>query len=338
MLFLRLDKINPMQQNQDNAIDLLQFIWNKRKPLIVITLIAAIISAGISLIITPKFQSVVTLYPAMSNTVAFTDEFHSEQSATSFGEEEQAEQMIQILKSADVRNRIIWKYDLMKHYDIDTASKTKMTELNLTYEENIGFRRTAYGSVEISVMDTDPVTAANIANDIAKFVDSAKNRMISERAKNALIVAKAERDKLKTDIKEIVDSMSSLSALGVVNNESRPALLEALANAKDVTTRNIIQKKIDATDKFGSIYANMEFQLDWMNVRLSTKDAVYEQLKSDANLNISHKFEVEKAYPAEKKAYPVRWLMVAVSTFSGLLFGIVLLLALTKIKQLKAAE
>lgn len=327
-----------MQQNQDTAIDLLQFIWNKRKPLIILTVVAAIASAVISLIITPKYQSTVTLYPAMSSTVAFTDEFHSDQSSTSFGEEEQAEQMIQILKSADVRNRIIWKYDLINHYKIDTSSKTKMTQLNLTYEENIGFRRTAYGSVEISVLDIDPNIAAKIANDIANFVDSAKNRMIRERAKNALYVAKLERDKLKTDIKEIVDSMSSLSALGVVNNESRPALLEALVNAKDITTRSLIQKKIDATDKYGSIYANMEFQLDWMNVRLSTKDAVYEQLKSDANLNISHKFEVEKAYPAEKKAYPIRWLIVVVSTFSALLFSIVLLLLWEKIKQLKASE
>ncbi len=325
-----------MQENQNNAVDLLQFIWKKRKALIIISIIAALVSAGVSLIIQPKFKSVATLYPAMASTVSFTDDITPEQSSAQFGEEEQAEQMIQILKSADVRNRIIWKYDLINHYEIDTASKTKITDLNLTYNENISFRRTAYGSVEISVMDKDPIVASNIANDISNYIDSAKNRMINDRSAQALYVAKQQRDKLKADIKMIVDSMSTLSNMGVVNQETRPSLIEALVNAKDVTTKKMIQQKVDATDKYGSIYANMEFQLDWMNVRLSTKDAVYEQLKSDATSSFSHKFVVEKAYPAEKKAYPVRWLIVAISTIATFLFGIVLFLVLDKIRELNA--
>ena len=104
-----------MTTSQNNhAEDLLQFIWNKRKLIILITVIAAIASIIYSLLIEEKFKSTVTLYPAMSNTVAFTDEVHPEQSAAQFGEEEQAEQMIQILQSAEIRNSIIGKYNISK--------------------------------------------------------------------------------------------------------------------------------------------------------------------------------------------------------------------------------
>ena len=324
-----------MQDNRNNnAQDLVQFIWDKRKSIITLTFAAAIAASIYSLLIEKKYKSVVTLYPAMSNTVAFTDEIHAEQSAAQFGEEEQAEQMIQILQSADVRNKVIGKYNLMNHYEIDSSSNIKMTSLHETYDDNISFKRTKYGSVQIIVLDKDPVMAANMANDIAMFFDGAKNRMINERSQEALTVAESERNKLQHDIDAIVDTMVALSRMGVVDKETRPSLIAAYANAKDAATRNLIQKKIDATDKYGSIYANYEYKLEWMNIRLSTKDAVYEQAKSDATSSFSQKFKVEDAYPSEKKAYPIRWMIVAVATISAFLFSIILLLVMEKIKEL----
>ena len=326
------------QNNNNQAEDLIQFIWNKRKLLILITLVAAIAAAVYSLLIEEKFKSVVTLYPAMSNTVAFTDEVHPEQSAAQFGEEEQAEQMIQVLKSGEIRNTIIEKYNLMNHYEIDTASKIKYTLLNRTYEENVSFSRTKYGSVLIEVMDKNPQMAADMANDIANLFDNAKNRMINERSKEALEVAKSERDKLLKEIQIVVDTLAYLNKIGAVDKETRPTLITALANAKDGATKELIKEKIKATDKYGSIYSNYENKLEWMNIRLSTKDAVYEQVKSDANSSFSHKFTVEKASVSERKAYPVRWLIVVVSTISAFLFAIVLLLVFEKIKELKRKE
>ena len=35
-----------------------------------------------------------------------------------FGEEEQAEQLVQILQSAQIKDLIVEKFDLMKHYNI----------------------------------------------------------------------------------------------------------------------------------------------------------------------------------------------------------------------------
>ncbi|MGB1040558.1 MAG: Wzz/FepE/Etk N-terminal domain-containing protein [Flavobacteriales bacterium] len=328
-----------MTQNENNnAEDLIQFIWNKRKLLIIITIIGAIASIVYSLVIQEKYKSTVTVFPAKSTTVAFTDEVHPEQSASTFGEEEEAEQMIQVLQSGDIRNAIISKYNLMEHYEIDTSSKIKYTALNKTYEENVSFSRTKYGSVLIDVMDKNPQMAADMANDIANLFDKAKNRMINERSKEALDVAESERNKLKDDIQSIVDTLAALNNLGVVDKETRPTLITALANAKDGSTKKLIEAKIKATDKYGSIYSNYENKLEWMNIRLSTKDAVYEQLKSDANSAFAHKFTVESASASEKKAYPIRWLIVVVSTISTFLFAIVLLLVFEKIKDLKRKE
>ena len=70
-----------------------------------------------------------------------------------------------------------------------------------------------------------------------------------------------------------------------------------------------------------------------MSKRLANMETSYEQAESDANSYLSHKFIVEKAYPAEKKAYPIRWLIVVLSTFSALLFGVTGILIKNRIDQ-----
>lgn len=325
-------------KENNHAEDLLQFIWNKRKLVILITFIAAIAAIIYSFMIEEKFKSAVTLYPAMSTTVAFTDIVDPDQSAATFGAEQQAEQMIQVLQSAEIRDKIVSKYNLMEHYDIDPNSSLKNTSLNKTYAGNVSFARTRYGSVLIEVMDKDPKMAADIANDISMFYDGAKNRMINKRSGEALEVAESERNKLKDEIEMIVDSLAKLNKMGVVDQETRPTLITALASAKDAATRKTIENRIIATDKFGSVYSDFEDKLEYMNLRLSTKNSVFEQLKSDATSAFSHKFTVEKAFPSEKKAYPIRWLIVVVSTISAFLFSIILLLVFEKLKDLKSKE
>mgnify|MGYP007000450701 len=64
-----------------------------------------------------------------------------DQSVSKFGENEEAEQMLQILESSSIRSEIIDKFDLLKHYEIDLESKYINTDLTKTYLDNINFRR-----------------------------------------------------------------------------------------------------------------------------------------------------------------------------------------------------
>jgi hypothetical protein len=45
----------------------------------------------------------------------------------------------------------------------------------------------------------------------------------------------------------------------------------------------------------------------------------------DATQSLPHKFVINTAYKAERKSYPIRWLIVVVSTFSVILLAIIFL-------------
>src|SRR5436305_1996075 len=116
------------------STSLLFLLVRWRKPLIIVflsTLVAAFIFSGPSFI-QPKYRSSVIFFPSSTNSIskAILEESNSEkQDILAFGEEEQAEQMLQILNSDDIRQSIINKYHLLQHYDIDVDESFPMTRL-----------------------------------------------------------------------------------------------------------------------------------------------------------------------------------------------------------------
>mgnify|MGYP003953032463 CR=1 FL=1 len=324
-----------MKSTINSSFDLISFIWNNKKPLLFIGLIAAFTSAIVSLIIEEKFESTVTLYPAKTSSVTFNEVITEDQSISKFGEEEEAEQMLQILESSNIRNQILGRYNLMNHYDIDSSSKYTQTELNLTYSENINFKRNNNGAVLITVMDKSPDTAALIANDIANLFDSTKNAMIHERALTDFKIKKEKLKKIQLEMQQLEDTMSKLTSIGVVTDDAYQALTEAYVNTKDASIKKAFQSKIKMTEKYASILKSFQIKVEFLAERLATMETSYEQAESDANSYLSHKFIVEKAYPAEKKSYPIRWLIVVMSTASSILLALLGFLLIDKIKSLQ---
>ena len=324
-----------MTATENESYDLISFLWKNKKPLIIIGVIAFISSAIVSLIIEEKFESTVTLYPAKTSSVTFSEIITEDQSVSKFGEDEEAEQMLQILESSSIRGKIINKYNLLKHYDIDEKSKYVNTDLTKTYLENINFKRNNNGAVLINVLDKNPDTAALIANDIASLFDSIKNAMIHERAVNDFEIKKQKLNKIKSQMQQLRDTMTSLSSMGVVIDDAYRALTEGYINAKDSEMKKSFKKKMNMTEQYGSILKSFQIKAGFLSKRLANMETSYEQAESDANSYLSHKFIVEKAYPAEKKAYPIRWLIVVLSTFSSVVLGISGLLIKKKVELLK---
>ena len=318
-----------------NSLDLLGFLWKNRKSILIIGFIAAVVSSFVALVIEEKFESTVTLYPSKTSSVSFGEINNEDQTVSKFGEEEEAEQMLQILESAKIREEIITKFDLLNHYEIDTTGKYIFTELNETYADNISFTRNKNGAVLITVLDKSPDTAALIANEIADLFDRTKNAMIHARATTDFNIKKEKLKKLESEMQSLRDTMSVLSSLGVVTADAYQGLTDAMLKAGDLKTKNEYKQKLAMTEKFGSLLKAFQIETEFLSERIATLKSSYEQAETDANSFPSHKFTVEEASPAEKKSYPVRWLIVVISSLSSVLFTCIVLLFNEKIKELK---
>lgn len=309
-----------------NSVDLLIYIWKKKTILAVVGLIAGIASIVISLLITPMFKSTVIMFPASNASVSkdlLSQNYAGRQSVHGFGEEEQAEQLLQILNSEPIRARIIEKYNLMEHYEIETDAKYPLTALYNQYRSNINFRLTEYMSVEIAVLDRDPEYAANMANDISFLVDTVYNHMKKERALEALRLVE----------REYRDAAASLSVLRDSMNRLSQQLSAGIKTSGD-PGYNLIR----AISENGPLLLTMQSLVRYEAQLVSELNLRYKEARLEAEQNLSHRFVVEEAYPSEKKAYPRKSLIVIVSTLSALLFALVVLIILDNIRARVAIQ
>jgi uncharacterized protein involved in exopolysaccharide biosynthesis len=235
------------------------------------------------------------------------------------GEEEQAEQMLQILNSNLIRDRIIEKYDLVRHYNIGEGSRFKYTRLHKEYENNVKFRRTEYMAVKITVFDTDPQIAADIANDIAALLDSTKNIMQQERATKAFRIVETEYKNLEAEVENIVDSLEFLGRRGVNDYERQSEVLNMqLAIALSQNNQNairVLQQRLDTLGKYGGRFLSLKNALEFKTEQLTLLKTKYQEAKVDAEESLPQKFVVNSAYKAERKSYPIRWIILVVTVF-----------------------
>jgi uncharacterized protein involved in exopolysaccharide biosynthesis len=335
--------INETKKGEDfDSTNLVIFLYKWRKPLFIVMVIALLGSWFFSLpwFITPKFKSTVILFPASTSSVSkalLADQQTKGQDLTAFGEDEQAEQLLQILNSNKIRDRVVRTFNLMEHYGIDSASDYKYSKLFKEYEYNITFRRTEFMAVQISVYDKDPQMAADIANTIAALLDSTKNDMQRQRSVKGLQVVEAEYNALRDEVNTIVDSLITLGSLGVNDVEYQSQVMNqqmaiAIMNGNK-TAQAALQKKLDILGKYGGIYMSLKNSLEFKTEQLTLLQAKYKEAKVDAEENLPVKFVVSDAFKAEKKSYPIRWLIVIVSTISALFLSIIVIMIMEKISD-----
>ena len=339
------NKLSEIRDFDSTSLGMFLFSW--RKHLIIISLSAAILAAvfSSSLFITPLYRSTVVLFPVSSNSVSralLSDQPAAKTDILEFGEDEQTEQMLQILSSSKIRDKVVEKFDLMKHYRINPRSKYKNTELHRQYESNITFRRTEFMAVRISVLDRDPQMAADIANTISELLDSTKNAMQRERAMKGFAIVEQEYLKLRDEIAKMEDSLRVIRELGVYDYESQSEMFNqqlaieiARGNERGIAS---LESKLNLLAKYGGAYVSLRDMLEHEKKQLSYLKARYEEAKVDATENLPQKFVVESAYKAEKKSYPVRWIIVLVSTLAAFLISVIVIITIEKLPAFNALK
>lgn len=336
-LFLHKKSGMNSEPNQ-NAAQLLTFLWAKRKPIAVITLSALIISVVVSLMMTPYYMARAIVFPTKSNSVDYNS--NSRNSVVEFGDEADAERLLQVLISPEIRDSLTIKYDLYKHYEIDSTEAHARFEFQKVYEGNVKFERTRYNSINIDVYDTDPLIATNMANDIVRLVDTVMNRMIRQRSIGPMYAVQHEVSLIKTEMGDYSDRLKSLSDSGVVSKDARSNLqtdhLEALKAGK-TELANEIKKKIDATQKYGTDYDIYSSLSEFFALRYSNILDVNDQATQYASTAIQQTIRHSMAEIPDKKAKPKRAVIVLFATFSAFLFAVFLLLGIERFKEIKSA-
>ena len=311
-----------IMNNNFNNLSLIQLILKWKWHILIITVVAALCGAIFSsaTFITPLYKSEAIAYPA---------------NISPYSDESETEQMLQIINSQSIADSIIEKYDLWSHYKIDRNYEFAKTYMMYEYHEKIKISKTPYEAISIVVNDKDPVTACNIANDILHFYDQKVAQL--HRQKVGEVVAMYERQlALK---QQGIDSLKQqLTDLGI-----QYGISNYTGQAREIT-RGYLNGSAKATELkhnielYGPLAVDLETKIVAEGNSYVSIKRDYEQELRFYNSNLTYSNIVTEPYPADKKSYPVRWIVVALCGLGAFLLTILVLFIIENRKRFVPAE
>lgn len=326
----------------NESIKLLAKIYTWRKKLLIVTLVAGVISVAVSFIISPQYRATAIVFPSRTFSVSkllIEQNQGAQEDYMDLGDEDDAEKLLQILNSTEIRTRIADQYDLWTNWQIEKNTVFSQHYLKLKWEDMVTFKRTNFVSIRIDVYDYVANRSADIANSIVSYADSVKFRMTREVAKQALEITSDEYHATIARINELEDSLQSIKELGVLDNkEEITAYSRSMAKAIEKgneSAQKKLQEKLDLLKKYGTAYDAIYADLKKYRLKYPIIKNKYDEALVNYNKPMPSKFIVDKATPNEKKAKPMKWLIVLISTASAFLIALLYLLITERFIELK---
>jgi len=306
-----------------NTTNLLQIMLKWKWHLIIIAIAAAIVSIVVSspLIMQPRFKSSAIIYP--SNILPYS-------------QESQTEQMLQWINSDDVRDSVMKKFDLPKHFNVSTKEKYYASTLAGIYNKYVSVSKTKFESIEVSVTDVDPVMARDIVNAIL-YYSSEKIRLTHlekytevfnaiEKMKRA---KEAEMDSVKKLYRELALNYGIYDVSGQSQEITRGELRTVDGGGSGINSKDVARLKQSMLDKSA--------ELLYLGNRISHTANEYSEIRvkyEAAKFDIDKKFTyvniVTPPVVADKKSYPKKLFVMFYFVAGALLFS---LLAIVFIEQ-----
>ena len=326
---------------QFNSFSLVQFMWQKRKTLILVCLVVAVVSLIASFLVTPKFKSTAIVYAPRTNSVAkilLNEESYNERlDMKAYADDEETEQMMEILNSREIKDILIDKFDLYNHYGLGEGVSYRQTKMYKYLKGNIEVKRTQYGAIAVSVIDKDPQIAADMANEILVLLDSVKNRIDHERTIASYNLLKRQLEIVDAEVQRIDDSVQVLMQNGVFDFKSQSErVMQQYATAVAQGNTAGMKRLEDELKKMATwgprsltLYEEQAYFREYQSVvKIKMMNAIV-----DMDTEIPVKFVIERAIPADKKTYPKKSLIVLLSTMSAFILAVLVLLTIDKIRE-----
>ena len=322
-----------MENSNFDFFWLISIIKKYIKSLCVIFFLTTVISVWVSLfLIEEKFKSSVTIYPTTTNSISqalLVEHNPYRKDVLEFGEEEEAEQLLQILNSDEIRDSIINKFDLYNHYNIDINEGLSKSVLSRIYHKSVKIKKTKFNSISITVLDKDPKVASSIANEIPLQASTVNSRIRQKRGIQALQILENRRKLLYKARNLTQDSLSYFRDKGVISITAQTERLTeqygiALRENKDYAA-NRIKKELDNLAEYAGYHDMLLRKSYEIEEELAYIEFETDRVVIDNQYSLDNYFLVNKATPADKKSHPVRWLIVIGSVMSVLVFTILML-------------
>ncbi len=275
--------------------------------------------------IEPKYKSYAVIYP--SNLIPYSSE-----TAT--------EQMLQLFRSDELRDSLIVKFDLLHYYKINPNKTHYYSELIREYNDNVTIKKTEYESVMLEVLDKDPVRACEMVKEMINLFNRKVRSMHRQKSEEVLVITSNQMKMKEHQIDSVMNLLKELSSeYNIIDYKSQAVevtkgFLKTIdgAGASHINTKGVEQLKKNL-EKKGGDYILLNDILEGLIEQYIEIKTEHEIALRDVKKELTYTNLVSSPVPADKKVYPIRWLIVFISTLSAMIISFMVILYFEKQKK-----
>lgn len=285
--------------------------------------LVAVVSAVIAVVASsptfmpPRYMSQATVYPVNLN---------------SYSIETRTDQLLQLLQSNSIRDSLIKQFDLATVYDVDTTVNGGYFALYNEFNDRVEINKTNFESVRIEIVDEDPIRARDLVNAMLKQVNLLARRLQREKSNELLVIA--ERSLVHAQVK--LDSVEArldtlrmrdgiLDYQGQVRELTKGYMRLIQAGAPQSRIEEVQGLMKDMEEKGGEFRQLTELS-NFFRANYDRLLTEYERMVNDVTKELTYTNVVVYPEVSDKKVYPVRWLILLLTTVSAVFLSFLLLI------------
>lgn len=312
-----------MEQQNFDFSTIVTIIRKNIKVFIVVIIgsaILAVIFSGPSFL-KPRFKSYAVVYPINIHT---------------YSEESQTEQLLQMFQAGSIRDSIIEKFDLYKRYDIEKGQPSSKYYMYLEYNDRMVSSKTSYESVVLEVFDENPDTAKLMADEVLVQLDKKIRSFYNERGQRRSQAFKNQMDYQATVIDSIQQQIQQLGQeKGLVEYESQTrelmkGYIDAFAVNPNSERTEEMRKWLDDLQSSGSTFKSLQEISTVATEEYGQLTEKFLDWRAIGYENVTYMDVVVSPEVPDKKAWPVRWLILLLATTVASFVTLVILAAAKK--------
>ena len=282
----------------------------------VVSAVIAVVASS-PIFMPPRYMSRATVYPVNLN---------------SYSVETRTDQLLQLLQSNSIRDSLIMQFDLATVYEVDTTSNGGYFALYNEFNERVEITKTNYESVRVDIVDEDPVRARDLVNAMLKQVNLLARRLQREKSNELLLIA--ERSLVHAEVK--LDSVEArLDTLrvrdGILDYESQvreltKGYMRMIQSGAPAGRISEVQGLMKDMEQKGGEFRQLTELSNFFRANYDRLLTEYERMVNDVTKELTYTNVVIYPEVSDKKVYPVRWLILLLTTVSAVFLSFLLLI------------
>jgi tyrosine-protein kinase Etk/Wzc len=233
---------------KDNLLGVISTIIRWKKPLLLLTGLAALGSAIISLTL-PNFYLATTTFLVASPDQSKPELIYSRNPSFRteyFGGSGDIDRLLSLGESQNLRDFIVDSFNLYAHYKIDSQQVKAPHLMKELFTSLYTIKKNKRDAIELSVEDIDPALAANMANAARNKIEAMAKQLIRESQRKTIENYEQSLAAKEIALLKLGDSIAILrNQFGVYNVIAQTeTLTELISEAKALFIRDSVRLQI----------------------------------------------------------------------------------------------